>query len=131
MVREIDESYWKDYYHTHNERLFEDLVNLYYAEQALFENPKVQAAGRERILAFFISSNQDVHIELVPHVIISESGVTATELDCIIHPQKDMPDFLLGPVKKGDEVIIRMAAIYHMNAGLISQARIYWGRHTD
>jgi hypothetical protein len=27
MLRKIDEKYWNDYYRTHNERRFDDLVN--------------------------------------------------------------------------------------------------------
>ena len=131
MTRDVDEEYWKDYFDTHKNRRFDDLVNRFYAENAEFENPKVAAVGREQILEFLKHSNRDVHIRLVPRAIIVNPGVTATELDCIMHPQKDLPEFLLGPVKKGDEAKMRMAAIYHMTQDLIVRARIYWGQRFE
>ena len=131
MVREIDENYWKDYFDTHNDRRFDDLVNRFYAEDASFENPKVQVVGREQILSFLKQSNQNVQIQLVPQAIIITSGVTAVELDCVMHPQKDLPDFLLGPVKKGDQATMRQAAVYHLTQDLISRARVYWGQRTE
>ena len=76
-------------------------------------------------------SGQDVHIELVPRAIIIGSGVTATELDCVMRPQKDLPGFLLGPVKKGDEARMRMAAVYHMTQDRISRAGIYRGQRVE
>ena len=127
-MRDIDETYWHDYYDTHNDRRFDELVNRFFAKDAVFENPKVHAVGHDQITDFFKNSNQDVHIELLPRAIIINPGVTATELDCVIHAQKDMPDFLLGPVKKGGQVTIRMAAVYHMTQDLIARAGIYWGQ---
>ena len=131
MTREINEDYWNDYYDTHNNRRFEDLVTRFFAQDAIFENPKVQVAGWEQILGFFKHSNEHVNIKLVPNTIVINPGVSATELDCILHPQEDLPDFLMGPVKKGDQVIIRMAAVYHTTKDLISQARIYWGQRIE
>ena len=131
MTGIIEEQYWNNYYKTHNERRFDALVNNFYADDAVFENPKVQAFGRKQILAFFENSNRDVHIELIPRAILIDNGVTATELDCVIAAQMDLPDFLLGPMKKGGTTTIRMAAVYHLKQDLISRASIYWGRQVD
>ena len=113
-MRQVDESYWKDYFDTHNDRRFDDLVNNFYTEDAAFENPKIQVKGREKLISSLIQSNQDMWIELIPCAIITTTGVTAVELECVIHAEKDLPDFLLGPMKKGGEAKMRMAAIYHL-----------------
>ena len=128
MMRQINEAYWHDYYNTHNNRHFDDLVARFFAEDAVFENPKVRAVGHPQILDFFTHSNQDVHIKLVPHAIIINPGVTATELDCVMQAQRDLPEFLITPLKKGGEVTVRMAAVYHLSEDLISRAGIYWGQ---
>jgi SnoaL-like domain len=127
-MRRIDENYWKDYFDTHNDRRFDDLVNDFYTEDAVFENPKIQVMGRDQLISFLIQSNQEVWIELIPCAIITNTGVTAVELDCVIHAEKDLPDFLLGPMKKGGEAKMRMAAVYHLTQDRISRASIYWGR---
>ena len=127
-MRRIEENYWKDYFNTHNDRRFDDLVNDFYTEDAVFENPKIQVVGREQLISFLEQSNQDVWIELIPCTIITNTGVTAVELDSVIHAERDLPDFLLGPMKKGGEAKMRMAAVYHLTQDRISRASIYWGR---
>ena len=79
-MRVVNESYWKDYYDTHNDRRFEDLVNKFYASDAVFENPKVHVVGREKITDFLKMSNQDVHIELIPRAIVMNASVTAISI---------------------------------------------------
>jgi hypothetical protein len=127
-MRQVDEAYWQEYYDTHNSRRFVDLVDNFYTTDATFENPKTQAKGREQLLAFLEQSNEFVRIKLIPRVIILNLGVTATELDCVMHAEKDLPDFLLGPMKKGGEAKMRQAAVYHLTQDRIAQARIYWGQ---
>jgi SnoaL-like domain len=127
-MKRIEENYWKDYFNTHNDRRFDDLVNDFYTKDAVFENPKIQVVGREQLISFLEQSNQDVWIELIPCTIITNTGVTAVELDSVIHAERDLPDFLLGPMKKGGEAKMRMAAVYHLTQDRISRASIYWGR---
>lgn len=127
-MRRIDEKYWNDYFDTHNDRRFEDFVNGFFTEDATFENPKIQVRGRKEIIGFLQQTNQDVKIELIPQTIVMKPGVTAVELDCVIHAEKDLPGFLLGPMKKGDEASMGMAAVYHLKKDRIARARIYWGK---
>ena len=127
-MRRIDEKYWNDYFDTHNERRFEDFVNGFFTEDATFENPKIQVRGRKEIIGFLKQTNQDVKIALIPHTIVMKPGVTAVELDCVIHAEKDLPGFLLGPMKKGDQASMGMAAVYHLKEDRIARARIYWGK---
>jgi hypothetical protein len=128
MTRDVDETYWHDYFRTHNERRFKELVTGFYAEDALFSNPKAEARGREQIIAFLEGANRDVQIDLLPSSILVQPGVTAIELQCVMRAQKNLPDFLLGPMKTGEEASMPMAAVYHMAGDLIARARIYWGR---
>ena len=53
MTRTVDEAYWRDYFRTHNEGRFEDLVTGFYAGDAVFANPRVQLRGWDQILDFF------------------------------------------------------------------------------
>jgi hypothetical protein len=100
----------------------------FFTEDATFENPKVQARGREQIIGFLKQSSQFVRIDLIPRSIVINPSVTAVGLDCVMQAEKDLPDFLLGPMKKGDKASMRMAAVYHLVGDLISQASVYWGR---
>jgi hypothetical protein len=122
----VDEKYWNDYFDTHNYGRFEDLVNDFYTKDAVFENPKAQVRGRKEIISYLKQSNQDVKIELIPQTIVINPGVTAVEMDCVVHAEKDLPNFLLGPMNKGATASIGMAAVYHMKNDRITRARIYW-----
>jgi hypothetical protein len=130
-MRQIDENYWKDYFGTHNDRRFDDLVNDFYTEDAAFENPKIQLKGREQLIRFLKQSNQDVRIELMPRAIITNTGVAVVELDCVMHAEKDLPEFLLGPMRKGGEAKMRMVGVYRLIQDRISGASIYRGRRVE
>jgi SnoaL-like domain len=130
-MRQIDENYWKDYFGTHNDRRFDDLVNDFYTEDATFENPKIQLRGREQLIRFLKQSNQDVRIELIPRAIITNTGVAVVELDCVMHAENDLPEFLLGPMRKGGEAKMRMVGVYRLIQDRISGASIYWGRRVE
>jgi hypothetical protein len=110
----VDKTYWNDYFDTHNDGRFEDLVNDFYTEDATFGNPKTQVRGRKELIGFLKQAIQDVKIELIPRTIVMNPGVTAVELDCVIHAKQDLPNFLLGPMNTGDTASIGMAAIYHL-----------------
>ncbi len=131
MIRQVDENYWNQYYATHNDRRFDDLVNDFFTPDAIFENPKTQVTGREQLIRFFKQSNQNVKIDLIPRNVIVSAGISAVELDCVMHAEMDIPDFLLGPLTKGSVVTMRMAGVYHLSQDHIAQARIYWGRRID
>lgn len=128
MVRDVDEAYWRDYFETHNARRFKELVSRFYAEDTRFSNPKTDARGRAQLLDFFEGANRDVQIDLLPSSILVKPGVTAVEVERVLHAKTDLPDFLLGPMKAGDKASMPMAAVYHMAGDLIARARIYWGR---
>ena len=128
MVRKVDESYWNDYFRTHNDGRFDDLVKGFYTEDLTFDNPKTQVNGQEELIRFLEKSSENVHIDLVPRTIVTNAGVTAVELDCVMHARKDLPDFLLGPLKRGDTAKMRMVAVYHLTDDRISRASVYWGR---
>jgi hypothetical protein len=75
MTRNVDEAYWQDYFRTHNERRFEELVTRFYAEDALF-------------FAFLEGANRDVRIDLLPSSILVKAGVTAIELSASCAPRR-------------------------------------------
>ncbi len=128
MTRTVDQAYWHAYFRTHNEGRFEELVAGFYAPDAVFANPRVQLRGRKQILDFFQSANRDVHIDLRPSSILVQAGVSAVEINAVMRARKDLPGFFIAPLRQGEETSVPMASIYHMTAGLIFRARVYWGR---
>jgi hypothetical protein len=86
---------------------------------------------RKQLISFLKQSNQGVWVVLMPGAIITNSDVTAVELECVMHAEKDLLDFLLGPMKKGGEAKMRMVAVYHLTQDRISRASIYWGRRVE
>jgi SnoaL-like domain len=128
MVTHVDEAYWQDYFRTHNEGRFRMFVPGFYAENATFEDPVIIRRGHTEILNMLETLARDAQIRLQPKTIIVKPGWSAVELDSHVHALKDIPNFLMGSLKKGEEATMPMAAVYHMAGDLIARARIYWGR---
>lgn len=128
MTRTVDQAYWRAYFRTHNAQAFEELVAGFYAPDAVFSNPRAQVRGRAQILEFFQGADRDVHIALDPTSIVINPGVTAVEITASMRARRDLPGFFIVPLKEGAEISLPMAGIYHMTAGYIFRARMYWGR---
>lgn len=128
MTQAVNETYWRAYFRIHNEERFEDLVTGFYTRDAVFANPKVQLRGRKQLLDFFQGTSSDVHIALEPGSVLVQPGVSAVELNAVMRAKRDLPGFFIAPLKEGEEISVPMAGIYHMTAGQIFRARIYWGR---
>jgi hypothetical protein len=73
----VDEKYWNDYFDTHNDRRFDDLVNDFYTEDATFENPKVQVRGRKEIIGYLMR-NPEYTGHPIRFALDTESGINWT-----------------------------------------------------
>jgi len=126
MARKVDAQYWQEYFRTYNAKLYDDLVNNFYAEQPTFQNPKFKLAGRRAIAEFFTGHHIDVDETLTPITVLITPEVAALELDAVFSAKIDLPDFYVQPLTRGVEFRMGMAAFYHLQGDRIAHARVYW-----
>lgn len=126
MPRQVDEKFWEEYFSLYNSRQYEKLVNEFYAEDATFQNPKQRFVGRENILKHFSDAHTSVNEELKDTTRIITPDVTAIEIAGSFVADKDMPDYYVRPLKKGEKVEMGMGVFYHFKDGMIARVMVYW-----
>ena len=129
-MRTVDQNYWLEYYKVYNSKRYDDLVNIFFAEDAVFQNPKFTCHGRNEIASFFTEHHTLVSEELVPRTLVLTPEVCAIEIDGIFIADIDVPDFYIVPLKKGKAEPWAMSAFYHMKGDRITRARVFWMGNT-
>ena len=131
MVRQVDREFWRQYFETYNAKRYNDLVNNFYSEHPIFQNPKHKLVGRSAIADFFIQQHTYVDAIITPMTVILTPEVAAFELDAVPSSDRDLPDFHVMPLAKGVKIRLGMAAFYHLEGDRITHASIYWMKPTS
>jgi len=104
---------------------FEKAVDLYYAEDIVFENPDNIFNGRQAILDHFRVVRDGIKEIFTPLNIVIENDRIAAEIDVELLATKDKPDFPAGPLKEGDSLHRRVGVFYHIRDGKICNVNVY------
>jgi hypothetical protein len=121
MNRQDMLSYFEDY----NTGDYEKTMKKYYTPDAVFESADYKLEGRDTIVKFMTESHKgSTEIMKARHLLV-ERDVAAAEIEAIIQVFEDKPNFHIRPLKKGDSITLRMAAIYDLRDNRISHVRLY------
>lgn len=104
---------------------FEKAVELYYAEDIIFENPDNTFNGRQAILDHFKEARDGIKEIFTPLNIVMEGDRIAAEIDVELLATKDKPDFPAGPLKEGDSLHRRVGVFYRIRDGRICNVNVY------
>ena len=104
---------------------FEKAVDLYYAEDIVFENPDNTFNGRQAILEHFRVVRDGIREIFTPLNIVMEGDRIAAEIDIELLATKDKPDFAAGSLKEGESIHRRVGVFYHLREGRICKVGVY------
>jgi ketosteroid isomerase-like protein len=114
------------YFDVFNSADYERAVSSYYSEDIIFESPNDKFVGRESILRVFIDAHAGGIKEiLTPTNILIDGDNVAMQLDVKFTFPLDVPNFHLGPAKKGDSFSSKIAVFYKINNGKITHITLY------
>ncbi len=95
----------------------------YYAENVLLELGARQIHGRAGIEAFYRDVKSKIKETLVIRQVVADEEGVATELDTTFEALQDWPDFIAGPMEKGDVIRIVSFVMYRIERGKFSHIR--------
>jgi len=122
-IRTLFDAYFEDY----NTGDYEMALNKHYAEDAVFENTRVEVRGRDNIIKWFTKSHALGYKETLTPVsmVIGEDGI-AVELAQEFHALEDVPNHYVSPLQKGESIKTQgVAAVYRLRDGKIASVRVY------
>lgn len=97
----------------------------FYTEDVVFELGSVpRIEGRQGIIDFYKPMFAKVRENLTPHMILCDDKAIALDATSRFTAIEDAPDFVVGALKKGDYIEVRVFVHYELRDGLISHIKV-------
>jgi len=119
------EEFMKNYWESYNRGDYRKTVSTYFAENVVFEQPEFAIVGSKNLADFWVEFHQGVKETLKANRYVIQGNLVAAELEATLDITEDRPDFLIGPVKKGDSFPVIMSAYYDLGGDKISHVKVY------
>jgi hypothetical protein len=118
----MDKSQFHDYIDSFNRNDFEGFAK-YYAADVLLELPSKQLHGRQAIVDFYREVKARVRETLqIKQVVCDDEGLAA-EVATEFFGLEDWPDFIAGPLGKGESIRIVSFVMYRIRNGKFAHIR--------
>src|SRR5512136_1097392 len=114
-----------NYFEDYNTGDYEKTMKKYYTPDAVFESADYKLEGRDKIVKFMTESHKGSTEMMKAKHLLVDRDVAAAEIEAVIQVFEDKPNFHIRPLKKGDSITLRMAAIYDLRDNKISHVRLY------
>jgi sulfur carrier protein ThiS len=114
----MNKEQFRDYIDCFNRNDFTGFTR-YYADDVLLELPKKELRGRQAIVDFYRVVKARVRETLQINEVIADSEGLAAEVDTEFFALEDWPDFIVGPLKKGDSIRIVSFVHYKIREGRV------------
>jgi len=105
-----------------------DVFSRYYTPDVLLELGSVPPIhGRDGIVGFYRPMFERVREHLTPHEVRTTDDSIFLDATSRFTAIEDAPDFVVGALKKGDYIEVRVLVSYELRDGLISSIRVKRG----
>jgi len=118
----MDKSQFHDYIDSFNRNDFEGF-SKYYADDVLLELPNKQLHGRQAIVDFYRVVKARVRETLQINQLVCDADGIAAEVATEFHGLEDWPEFIAGPLRKGESIRIISFVMYRMRNGKFAHIR--------
>ena len=97
----------------------------YYTDDVVLELPSLPAIrGRQGIVDFYSKMFPSVREDLeINQLVIDDNGI-AGDFTSVFTAIKDAPDFVVGPLRRGESLRVRVFVYYTLRDGLISHIKV-------
>lgn len=97
----------------------------FYADDVVLDLSSVgRIEGKAGIVGFYRPMFERVRETLVPHAILATDTHIAMDATSRFTAVEDAPDFVVGPLRKGQYIEVRVLVHYELQGGLISHIRV-------
>ncbi len=118
----MDKARFHDYIDAFNRDDFEGFSRCY-ADDVVLELPSKELRGRQAIIDFYKVVKARIRETLQIKQVICDSEGLAAELDTEFYALEDWPDFIVGPIRKGESIRIVSFVHYRIRDGKFAHIR--------
>lgn len=112
----MDKNQFRDYIDCFNRNDFEGF-SRYYTDDVVLELPRKVLRGRQEIVDFYRVVKARVRETLQINQVIADSEGLAAEVATEFHALEDWPDFIVGPMRKGESIHLVSIVVYRIRDG--------------
>ncbi len=102
------------------------VVNAYYTEDTVIEGPDRTMHGRQTWIDLLQFVHKGIHEKLTPLAVARTGNVLMSEMQVEFTATEDRPDFMHGPLLKGQSVQLRFFASYRLHNEQIARLALAW-----
>lgn len=122
-ARVLSPAEFADYIDAFNDNDYERFATYYAPDVTLVIAGKHELHGREAILEFYRSVKAETRRTITVNRLITTPHAIAAELQSEFLALRDLPDFVAGPMRKGERIFINTVVIYDLEDGKFSRIR--------
>jgi hypothetical protein len=95
----------------------------YYTDDVVLELPRKELRGRQAIVDFYREVKSKIRETLQINQVVADEEGLAAEVATEFHALEDWPDFIVGPIRKGESIHIISLVIYRIRDGKFAQIK--------
>ena len=119
----MNKQLFADYIDSFNRDDFEGF-SKYYAEDVVLElGKRKRLQGRQAIIDFYREVKSRIRETLVIRAVVADEEGLAAEVATEFHALEDWPDFIAGPIRKGESIHIVSWVFYRIVDGRFQHIR--------
>jgi hypothetical protein len=104
----------------------EAVVNEFFTEDMVLDGPDRTLHGRQPWIDLLKFMHHGIREKLTPLAIARNGEILLAEMQVEFTATLDRPDFMYGPLLKGDTMQLRFFASYRLRGDLIARLALAW-----
>ncbi|MGE5721673.1 MAG: nuclear transport factor 2 family protein [Sphingomonadales bacterium] len=100
-----------------------DRAGRFYTDDCVLELPTLEIAGRQAIVDFYRAMFARVREQLTLHSVVADDDGIAVDVTSTFTAIEDAPDFVVAPLRKGEEVSVPLFVHYALRGGRICRIK--------
>jgi hypothetical protein len=112
----MDKNQFRDYIDCFNRDDFAGF-SKYYTDDVVLELPRKELRGRQAIVDFYREVKARIRETLQINQVVADEEGLAAEVATQFYALEDWPDFIVGPIRKGESIHIVSFVMYRIRDG--------------
>jgi hypothetical protein len=99
------------------------LVERFFTEDTVFESGPRVMRGAHELLKFLNWAHDGIREIIRAQLVLRDENHIFAEIDMDFHAQRDKPDFVFGPLRKGEFTTVKFLVVYYLRDGKVAHLK--------
>jgi SnoaL-like domain len=99
------------------------LVQEWFTQDCIFQSGPRLMHGREKLLEFLRWAHDGIREIIRAQTVLQDESHLFAEIDMDFHATRDRPDFLFGPLKRGEFLTVKFFVLYRLREGKVAHLK--------